>query len=154
MRTIGLAAASMFLAVAASAASPRTPPDLRWLDGAWCSDADGKQVRETWLSEAGGHRFGVSHTLQDGNLAGFEYLRIGPNRAGDIVYDAQPGGAPPTSFALTDSGPAHARFENPAHDFPQRIDYRRTGDTLRAEIAGPGQDGEMVIGSDYTRCGG
>jgi hypothetical protein len=28
------------------------------------------------------------------------------------------------------------RFENPSHDFPQRIEYRRDGNVLRAEASG------------------
>ena len=51
---------------------------------------------------------------------------------------------------MTASGDDWARFENPAHDFPKRVEYRRTPDGLHAEIAGPGKGGkELVIPFDY-----
>lgn len=36
---------------------------------------------------------------------------------------------------MTARGRASATFENPAHDFPQRIVYRRTGDSMVATIS-------------------
>ena len=52
-----------------------------------------------------------------------------------------PGAAPPAgqaeaSFPLVRLGAAEADFENPAHDFPQRVIYRRDGELLRARIEG------------------
>ena len=68
-------------------------------------------------------------------------------------YIAQPGGQPPTHFARTDGGENWVRFENPEHDFPQRIEYRRDGDRLYTEVAGPGNNGvEAVIRLDYGTC--
>ena len=60
---------------------------------------------------------------------------------------------PPISFRLTASGDNWARFENPQHDFPKRVEYRRTANGLHAEIAGPGEAGkELVIPFDYRPC--
>jgi hypothetical protein len=70
-----------------------------------------------------------------------------------INYVAQPQGGAPTAFALRASGADWARFENPQHDFPKRVEYRRTATGLHAEIAGPGRDGkEVVIPFDYRAC--
>lgn len=45
-------------------------------------------------------------------------------------------------------------FENPQHDFPKRIEYRRDGTALKASISGPGDDGKILrIPFDYRRCG-
>lgn len=69
-------------------------------------------------------------------------------------YIAQPGGKPPTAFKRTAGGETWARFENPDHDFPQRIEYRREGDRLHAEVAGRGKNGEeAVLGFDYRPSG-
>jgi hypothetical protein len=39
------------------------------------------------------------------------------------------------------------------HDFPQRIEYRRDGDKLYAEVAGPGNNGvEAEIRLDFGTC--
>jgi hypothetical protein len=52
----------------------------------------------------------------------FEFLRIVERETG-LVYIAQPGGAPPTEFVLTELNAKRAVFENPRHDYPQRIVY-------------------------------
>jgi hypothetical protein len=59
----------------------------------------------------------------------------------------------PTPFKLSASGREWARFENRQHDFPKRIEYRRTESGLHAEIAGPGTAGEeQIIPYEFRRC--
>jgi hypothetical protein len=49
---------------------------------------------------------------------------------------------------------ASPRFENPDHDFPQRIEYRSEGDRLHAEVTNRVKNGkEAVLGFDYRPCG-
>ena len=88
-----------------------------------------------------------------GRSTQFEFLRV-ELRDGVPTYVAQPQGAPPVAFKLTQSSASSARFENPTHDFPQRIEYRRSGPAMRAEIAGPRGGTERVISFDYTLCAG
>jgi hypothetical protein len=150
-RTPGLAAVAALLATAAVAnqASPRHD----WLSGRWCAAQGSETIEETWLPPRGGMLMGLSRTYTDEATSAFEYLRIVEND-GTLEYVAQPGGRPPTAFRLTASGENWVRFENPAHDFPRRIEYRREGERLHAEIAGPGDGGaELVIPFDYGRCG-
>lgn len=46
-------------------------------------------------------------------------------------------------------------FENLAHDFPNRVEYRRDGTGLRAVIAGPGRNGKKrEIPFENHRCEG
>jgi hypothetical protein len=95
---------------------------------------------------------GVARAVKGGELSSFEYLRI-VIEGGVPAYVAQPNGNAPTTFSRTAGGPDWVRFENPAHDFPTRVEYRRSGEALHAEIAGPGEDGkEVVIPFHYTRC--
>ena len=125
---------------------------IAWIAGHWCTDADGEVIEEFWLPPIGGEMLGLSRTRKKGQMTGFEYLRI-VITDGVMSYIAQPGGRPPTLFTRSASGENWVRFENPDHDFPQRIEYRRDGDTLKAEIAGPGSQGqEMVIPFNYQRC--
>jgi hypothetical protein len=125
---------------------------IDWIQGDWCGGADNERIEEHWLSTHGGLRLGLGRTLEGPRTSNFEFLRI------DVVdgvatYIAQPQGAPPTAFRRTAGGPNWVRFENPQHDFPKRVEYRRTGNALHAEIAGPGEDGkEIVIPSAYTAC--
>lgn len=54
-------------------------------------------------------------------------------------------------FRLRETGtPEHPRFDNPGHDYPQVIEYRRMGpDRMIASISGP--EGENVDSFDYRR---
>ena len=43
--------------------------------------------------------------------------------------------------------------EQPEHDFPQKVVYRREGDALTATISGPAGDGqEQSIDFNYQAC--
>lgn len=142
--------APILLIGAAGTADPA--PSLAWISGHWCAELGQEIVEEFWLPPHGGVAIGMSRTRRDGRTAGFEYLRI-VEIDGIPSYIAQPGGRPPTTFERTAGGERWIRFENPGHDFPQRIEYRRDGDALHAEIAGPGEGGtETVIALEYRRC--
>ena len=72
---------------------------------------------------------------------------------GKLTLMAQPNGDEAVPFARTDGGADWIRFENKQHDYPQRIEYRKAGDGLHAEIGGPGAgDKEEVVSYDYKRC--
>lgn len=147
---------TMLGAVAALAAGTATAaqPEFDWLAGSWCGDSGGRTLHEVWLPEAGGVLLGMSRTLRGGVLESFEFMRIVPAGEGAGLH-VQPNGVAPTVFAITERGERRVRFGNDAHDFPNRIEYRREGDALHAWIAGPGDDGkEMRIPFDYRRCDG
>ncbi len=116
---------------AARAADPAPGPtatarvaDLAWLAGLWEGEKDGARNEEQWLAPAGGTMLGVSRTLAGGETASFEFMRI-EEKDGRVVLTAHPSAGPGVPFTLARSGSAEAVFENPAHDFPQRITYRR-----------------------------
>lgn len=104
--------------------------DMAWLAGAWVGTrgTDGAiSIEERWSPPLGGAMLAVSRTVARGSMRGFEFLRM-VERDGGLVYIAQPNGAPPTEFvltelAITESGTHRAVFENPRHDSPQRIIY-------------------------------
>jgi hypothetical protein len=124
----------------------------QWLVGEWCRAEGNRQSIEYWVEPAGGLMLGLSRSVQGSDKTEFEFLRI-EQRKNDLVYVAQPQGRPGVDFARVDGGENWIRFENTAHDFPQRIDYRRTGNDLVAEISGPGQGGKsMVIAFKFSRC--
>ena len=98
--------------------------DLAWLAGAWVGTrSSGSSIEERWSPPLGGAMLAVSRTVNpSGTMVAFEYLRI-VERDGGLVYVAQPGGAKPTEFVLTELGEKRAVFENPRHDYPKRIVY-------------------------------
>lgn len=112
--------------------------NLSWISGCWQSENKEKKssVSESWTPVAGESMLGVSRTIRGGKLADFEYLRIVQDDKG-IFYIAKPKANPEeTSFKLTKLSGTEAIFENPAHDFPQKIIYRVEGTTLIARVEG------------------
>lgn len=84
---------------------------------------------------------GVNRTTKDDGGGGFEFLRIAVDGR-DVVYFASPGGRTPTPFRLTSQDKGRAVFENPDHDFPQRLTYEvSAGESLRIRVeAGVGEE--------------
>lgn len=82
---------------------------------------------------------GLNRTIRGESTVAFEWLRI-EARSGSIVYVAHPGGRMPgTEFTLTEASPDAVVFENPDHDFPRRIEYRRASPSeLRIDVTGEG----------------
>lgn len=116
------------------AAKKATIADLAWLAGAWVGTKGKSVIEERWSPPRGGSMLAVSRTVSGEKLVMFEFLRV-VERDGGLVYVAQPGGRTPTEFVLTELDATHAVFDNPRHDFPQRIAYEVIeGGGLRATI--------------------
>ncbi len=98
--------------------------DMGWLAGAWVGTrSTGSTNEERWSPPRGGAMLAVSRSVNtSGKMFAFEYLRI-VERDGGLVYIAQPGGAKGTEFVLTELTATRAVFENPRHDYPNRIVY-------------------------------
>ena len=90
---------------------------------------------------------GVSRTVAGGKLVEFEYIRI-IERADGVFYVAHPNARTPgTEFKLTKLSADSATFENPQHDFPKRIIYKKNADgSLTASIDG----GEGTRGPSFA----
>jgi len=109
---------------------------LAWMAGSWEAPMGNILIEEHWTQPAGGTLFGVNRTIVAGKTVAFEFLRI-ETREDGIFYVAQPGGPPPTDFKLTRLGKQEVVFENPEHDFPQRIVYRKNANGgLDARVEG------------------
>lgn len=144
--------------VAPAPLAPSAPDDpldsLAWLAGTWVSDEpDGPRTVEHWLAPDGGTMLGVSRTAHAGRTVFFEYLRIEAQADGPAYLASPRGQDPPTRFATTASGPGFVTFENPTHDFPQRIEYRREGDRLQMRISGVQGGAAMARAWSMRRAG-
>jgi hypothetical protein len=142
MRRFVLSAA--IWAWAAAQAPPADVSRLAWMAGSWQFTRGPMQFEEHWLPPAGNALLGIGRTIRQapvpnnagaGRMVAFEFLRI-EARGADIFYLAQPNGRPPTEFRLTRRDAQSAVFENPQHDHPKIIRYRRDGHQLIAEIEG------------------
>ena len=108
---------------------------LAWIGGTWEGQTGNIQMEETWTRPAGGLILGVHRDLFPGGRSFFEFLRI-EQRGDDIVYIAMPRGENATEFRMTELKDKRVVFENPEHDFPQKIVYTIDGETLSATVEG------------------
>jgi len=98
-----------------------------------------------WMPPEGGLMLGASRTTVDGKVREYEHLRLSLE-AGVLVYTAMPSGQAEASFRSEEVTDSSFTVANPAHDFPQRIGYRREGaDSLIAWIEGPRKSGTQRI---------
>ena len=150
MRRVLLALALSACAARPANVSPPSParPDvasLAWLRGRWCGAHDGGTFCETWRDGPGATLRGEG-AFERGGARVFGEALVIESRADGVFYVATPEGEPTTSFRLTRGTDAEAVFENPAHDFPTRITYRRAGaDGLLAVVEGAARRIEFAL---------
>jgi hypothetical protein len=110
-----------------------------WLAGCWELRTATRVVLEMWMPPTGDLMLGGSRTVIGGGVTReFEHLRIRA-RGDTLVYTAIPSGQREADFRSTSVTADAFVFENPAHDFPKKISYRRvTPDSVVARVEGPG----------------
>lgn len=109
-----------------------------WLAGAWLAQrSDGSWSEEWWTPPRGGVMLGAGRSGKGNKADWWEHTWI-EEAAGKVRFCALPKGQKGACFAATSSSANAIVFENPGHDFPTRIAYRRDGDRLFAEVSGPG----------------
>jgi hypothetical protein len=136
-------AVGLFMGVLSAVASARgeeakgsTIGKLAWLAGCWERTSGERRVDEQWMKPGGGTMFGMGRTVVGGRTSEFEQMQIRED-AGQLVFTAKPSGQEEASFRSIDLTGSSVVFENKAHDFPQRVIYRRLEDgTLLARIEG------------------
>ena len=112
-----------------------------WLAGCWELRAPNRVTLEMWMPPLGDMMLGASRTTVGAATSEFEQLKL-KVEGEKLVYVAAPSGQAETSFASISIADTLIVFENTAHDFPQRIIYRRRGaDSIIARIEGPGPNG-------------
>jgi len=110
---------------------------LAWLAGCWASEGGEPGSGEQWMSPAGGTLLGMSRTVAKGRTVAHEFMQIREIEPGRLAFVANPSGQAQATFPVKSLGEREVVFENPTHDFPQRVIYRldETG-VLRARIEG------------------
>jgi hypothetical protein len=146
LKTCVLAAVLSLFFVANGHAQTPTLTDIAWIAGHWQSEPGGKrQIEEHWTAVAGASMLGMSRTVAGEKTVEFEYLRI-EQRADGIYYVAHPKArCPGTDFKLTRASATEAVFENPQHDFPKRIIYRKTGDDALTASTDGGEGTRAIV---------
>jgi hypothetical protein len=108
---------------------------LVWMAGCWRLESAARVVDEMWMAPAGGVMLGAGRTVINGRAVEHEFMQI-REEGGRVAFIARPSGQAEASFAAITIGEREVVFENPAHDFPQRVIYRRDGTGLTGRIEG------------------
>lgn len=139
--------------VLAQAKKP-TIDDLAFLAGCWEGDlGDGSSIRETYTAPRGGAMLGNSHVSGGGKTHFFEFIQLVQTDAG-VAYKPSPNAKDSVAFPLAKLEGTSVAFENPAHDFPQRISYVLAGDKLTAKIEKLDGQKAQTFAMKAVSCGG
>jgi hypothetical protein len=137
MKTAIIAAITLSMLQGAPVRPKVTVDNLSWLQGCWEGGSGSTQISEQWMAPAGGTMLAMSRTVAGTRTVAFEFIRVWQDAAGDIYFTARPSGQPEATFKMVRAGFREVVFENPEHDFPQRIIYRLARDgELAARIEG------------------
>jgi hypothetical protein len=129
--------------------------DVAWLTGCWEYSSGARTVEEHWLAPRGRTMMNAGRTVNGDKLVEFETVII-REQDGRLAYEAHPSGQPSAVFLSQRVADREVVFENLQHDFPQRVGYKRDGDSLVAWIEGPRNGQTRRIEFPYHRvaCGG
>ena len=98
---------------------------LRWLLGDWTADGSKTSFHESWV-EVAPHTFegtGIERSNADGSVKGGEVLRLVEMAGGVFYLSKVTHNELPVAFRLGACSDGRFVFDNPAHDFPRRLEY-------------------------------
>jgi len=121
---------------------------VAWLAGCWRAEKREAGSGEQWLPPAGGTMLGVGRTVKNGKTVEFEFMQLRLNDAGKLVFIALPSGQKEVTFVATAVSTNSVTFENPQHDFPQRVRYSLQPDG-RLDVRIEGMLSGVLRGEDF-----
>lgn len=111
----------------------------RWLQGQWENKSAEGTLIETWKKANDSTYNGQSYFLKGKDTIHYETIvlqQIGDQLNYNAIVKGQNNDKPVT-FILTETEENQLVFENPTHDYPQKISYTQVSkDSLVAEISG------------------
>jgi len=118
----------LVMLVTASTAGAQTTSikDVAWLQGCWELRDGDRVVEERWMLPRAGSMLGVGRTTRGEKLIEHEFVLL-TERDGRLAYEAHPSGQATATFMSKPISGREVVFEDPTHDFPQRVGYRSTG---------------------------
>lgn len=127
---------------------------FNWLIGSWeMKDADGT-ITELWQAINDSLMQGKSDFVKGDSVIPFETIRFF-RRGVDFFYEAKAAGQnneKPVEFKLSSYSDSGFVAENPQHDFPKRITYKRINkDSIHAFVDGGPQMPEKKSDFYYSR---
>ena len=124
--------------------------------GCWEKIDDAKKmiISEQWMKPAGDAMLGIGRTVKSGRMTGYEFMRIEQTPDGIVFISKPKENLTETTFRLLRSTLTEFVFENPNHDFPQRVIYKVSESTLTGRIEGKlnGKDRAIDFPMTRTKC--
>jgi len=147
-------AIALCVALQAAATSQSRVEQVAWLAGCWEHSTAQRTVEEQWMAPRGHTMLSAGRTTSGDRLVEYEMVLI-REQGGQLAYESHPSGQPSAVFLSRTVTEKEVVFENFQHDFPQRIGYRRDGDSLHAWIEGPRNGQTRRVEFPYKRvaCG-
>ena len=127
---------------------------VAFMAGCWrgAPSPNGTTIEEWYSEPATNLVLGMTRYVRDGRVVDFEFTMI-ERTDSTFLLVPRPKGVRSDAFPLKELTDGQAVWENPAHDFPQRIIYRRgDGGTLVARIEGNTPGGARHSEWTMTRC--
>ncbi|HYP06881.1 MAG TPA: DUF6265 family protein [Bryobacteraceae bacterium] len=124
---------------------------LAFMAGCWA----GPGTYEMWMKPEAGSVMGMGRSVRNGKVVGTEYFSVSEQADGIVLNVQQRLAAKTTAFRVKEITATSVVFENPEHDFPQRVIYRLTGpDALLGRIEGldKGKDRAIDYPMQRARC--
>jgi hypothetical protein len=121
-----------------------------WLQGCWQTTADNRVVEEQWTAPRAGIMLSMGRTVRGNQLVEYEWVLL-REHDGQLEYEAHPSGQPSAVFTARTATANDVVFENAAHDFPQRVGYKRDGDSLLAWVEGTANGKSRRVEFPYRR---
>ncbi|SDW90552.1 DUF6265 family protein [Flavobacterium degerlachei] len=111
----------------------------RWLIGTWENKSAEGNLKEIWNKVNDSTYEGQSYFIKGKDTIHFEKIQL-QQKGEELTYSPTVRGQnddKPVAFQLTNVNDKELIFENPKHDYPQKISYKNVSkDSLVAEISG------------------
>lgn len=116
--------------------------NFKWLIGSWKNENPRPDTmsKEIWSKQSDGSLIGLGITMKGKDTVFVERLRIIVKNDKFYFVAEVSQNKEPTFFEITQQDDAGFTAENPAHDFPKKIVYRKEGDLLIATTSGDGKE--------------
>lgn len=115
---------------------------MNWLTGNWEQKLPDGTLKETWTKQNDSTFIGNSYFINTKDTVHFESIKL-TQKDEELIYSATVVGQnndEAVDFKLTSDADNTFAFENPAHDYPQKITYKKVNETnLIATISGKQQ---------------
>ena len=152
MRPFIILSFTAFLLTACQQSSSPETSSLHPFIGCWENESG--LEREGWTIDPSGWLVGYAASRDaEGSVTFFEHMRVERSKDPEmLVVTGQDNSETRFARRVGEDNSEEYRFENPKHDYPQVIVYKRNGDDLNAYISL--MDGTKKVTFDKSACKG